>query len=220
MIPTTVIARLVVFASLWLTLSPAQNNYDSHPVTPYSSPTASASVIAPIRFDSATPLDPALHNRFQGCDDHDQCDGKNLKYKCSNDPNRNHVFLKLADGAIFFDAKMAIDADGAEFTKTTPGMTDQTDTSFRYSMPGNPSLDADKVPYIVVPGSEFEQPLGMQLGDIAAVVYRDRVVFAMVGDHGPKCKNRRGFNSPARDAWTKRLQKAGSERSLPSCRER
>ena len=98
------------------------------------------------------------------------------------------IVLKLKDGTIFYDAKMAIDADGAEFTKTTPGLTDQADTSFRYPLSGSPSLDADKVPYIVVPGSEFEKPLGIQLGDIAAVVYRERVVFAIVGDHGPKCK--------------------------------
>ena len=132
----------------------------------YSPPAASVSVLAPIRFDSAKPLDPALHQRFQGCDDHDQCDGKPLRYKCSNDPNRNTVFLKLADGTIFYDAKMAIDADGAEFTKTTPGMTDQADTSFRYPLTGN-SIDADRVPYVVVPSSDFEKPLGIQLGDIA-----------------------------------------------------
>ena len=153
----------------------------------YSPPPASASVIAPIRFDSAKPLDPELHKRFQGCDDRDQCDGKALKYKCSNDPNRNSVFLKLADGTIFYNAKMAVDADGAEFTKTTPGMTDQAETSFRYPRTSN-SLDADKVPYVVVPNPEFEKPLGIQLGDIAAVVYRDKIAFAIVGDHGPKCK--------------------------------
>src|SRR5690349_21639920 len=66
-------------------------------------------------------------------------------------------------------------------------MTDQADTSFRYPLTEK-SLDADKVPYIVVPGSEFEKPLGIQLGDIAAVVYQDKVAFAIVGDHGPKCK--------------------------------
>lgn len=54
-------------------------------------------------------------------------------------------------------------------------------------MRGN-SLDADKVPYVVVPGSEFEKPLGIQLGDIVAVVYRDKLAFAIVGDHGPTCK--------------------------------
>lgn len=153
----------------------------------YSPPAASASVIAPIKFDSATQVDLALHQRFQTCDDHDLCNGKPVQYKCSNDPNRNSVLLKLKDGTIFFDAKMAIDADGAEFTKTTPGMTDQANTSFQYPKTST-SLDADKVPYIVVPGSDFEKPLGIQLGDIAAVVYRDRIALAIVGDHGPKCK--------------------------------
>lgn len=96
------------------------------------------------------------------------------------------TFLKLVDGTIFYNAKMAIDADGAEFTKTTPGMTDQADTSFRYSLPEGPSLDSDKVPYIVVPGAEFEKPLGIQSRDIVAVVYRNRIAFAIVGDQGQK----------------------------------
>lgn len=30
--------------------------------------------------------------------------------------------------------------------------------------------------------------MAIKLGDIAAVVYRDRLAFAIVGDHGPKCK--------------------------------
>src|SRR4051812_14042452 len=79
----------------------------------YSPPAASTTVIAQIRFDIATPLDPKLHQRFQECDTHDTCDGHPARYKCSTDPSRNTVFLKLSDGTIFFDAKMAIDADGA-----------------------------------------------------------------------------------------------------------
>ena len=154
----------------------------------YSPPVKSASLVAPIRFDIATPLDPKLHKRFQECDTHDTCDIGSSRFKCSTDPSRNTVFLKLADGTIFFDAKMAVDADGAEYTKTNPGATDQRDTSLRYPLPHEPSLDSDRVPYIVTPGSGLEGPLGIQKGDIAAVVYRDRVAFAIVGDHGPPCK--------------------------------
>jgi hypothetical protein len=154
----------------------------------YSPPAASASVIAPISFDSATPLDPVLHQRFQTCDDHDLCDGEPPKYKCSNDPSRNSVFLKLKDGTIFFNAKMAVDADGAEFTKTNPGKTDQRDTSLRYPLTGKPSLDSDKVPYIVLPSSGIKSTIGIEKGDLAAVVYRDKVAFAIVGDYGPPCK--------------------------------
>jgi len=40
-----------------------------------------------------------------------------MKYKCSNDPNRNSVFLKLAGGTIFYDAKIDTDADGAELQR-------------------------------------------------------------------------------------------------------
>jgi hypothetical protein len=98
------------------------------------------------------------------------------------------VFLELRDGTIFFDAKMGVDADGSELSKIRPGATDQSETSFRYPLPNSPSLDADKIPYIVVPGSDFEKPLGIEAGDIAAVIYKDHLVYAIVGDHGPKCK--------------------------------
>src|SRR4029077_11008591 len=89
----------------------AQSGPDVHPVMAYVPPTTSASIVAPIRFESATPFDATLHQRFQDCDDHDLCDGKTVNDKCSTDPSRNTVFLKMPDGTVFFDAKMAIDAD-------------------------------------------------------------------------------------------------------------
>jgi hypothetical protein len=154
----------------------------------YVPPKASASLLSPIRFDSAQTLDQKFHMRFDECDKHDLCDGQPLVYKCSTDPNRNTVFLKLADGTIFYDAKMGIDADGSYLAKNAPGMTDQGETSFRYPASDRPSLDADKVPFIVVPGLDFERPLGIEAGDIAAVVYEDHLAYAIIGDHGPKCK--------------------------------
>ena len=134
-----------------------------------------------------------------------------MKYKCGNDPNRNSVFLKLAGGTIFYDAKIAIDADadGAEFTKTHPGTTDQADTSFRYPLTSN-SLDADRVAH-VLPGSEFERPLAIKLGDITAVVYRESTCIRHRRRSRSEMQDRRRFNPSARDDRTKRLQEARSE---------
>lgn len=184
--------QLLLFGRLWripfaLSLVLPVIQHDLPKV--YVPPPASASVVAPIQFNSAELLDPKFHQRFEDCDQEDICDGVKLtKDKCSTDPSRNTTFLRLADGTIFFDAKMAIDADGSEMAKTNPGMTDQADTSYRYPLPGKPSLDSDRVPYVVIPASDFENTLGIELGDIAAVVFRQRVTFAIVGDHGPKCK--------------------------------
>jgi Fungal chitosanase of glycosyl hydrolase group 75 len=75
-----------------------------------------------------------------------------------------------------------------ELSKTHPGETDQPATSLRYGLPGCPSVNADKVPYVVIPGGAFAGSLGVELGDVAAVIYKDRVVYAIVADVGPNCK--------------------------------
>ena len=155
----------------------------------YTPPPASATTVSGVPFGTGQLLDPELHNRFVQCDQHNVCDGKPLtKYKCSTDPSRNSVFLKLGGEAVFYDAKMGIDADGSELSKTHPGETDQPATSLRYALPGCPSVNADKVPYVVIPGGAFAGSLGVELGDVAAVVYKDRVVYAIVADIGPNCK--------------------------------
>lgn len=160
--------------------SPAQSTYIV--------PTASATLASGIDFASGKPVDDKIRDRFSECDHHDVCDGKVLtQFKCSTDPSRNTVFLTLAGGVLFYDAKMGIDADGSQLAQKESG-TDQAATSFRYPLPDSPSLDADKIPYIVVPGGDFRTSLGIELGDIAAVIYRDRLAYAIVGDVGPKCK--------------------------------
>jgi hypothetical protein len=155
----------------------------------YVPPPASAALVSDFPFKSALAADAKFHTRFIECDRRDTCDGRPLlANKCNTDPNRNTAFLNLPGDILFFDAKMAVDADGSELSKENPGKTDQPATSLRYPLPGKPSIDADKVPYIVLPGADFEKPLSVELGDIALVVYKDHLAFAIVGDHGPKCK--------------------------------
>jgi hypothetical protein len=141
-----------------------------------------------IGFNSAQLLDQKFHARFAMCDKSNICDGVELKppFQCSGDPSRNTVFLKLADGTIFYDAKMAIDADGSWLSMAHKG-TNQGNTSLRYPLPNKPSLDADRVPYIVIPYPDLRE-LRIETGDIAAVVWRDYLVYAIVGDYGPPCK--------------------------------
>jgi len=145
-------------------------------------------VLTGIPFSSGVSAGDQLQKRFTECDSKDMCDGKPLKHGCSKDQNRNTVILRLRGGTIFFDGKMGVDADGSPLSKKAPGATDQPETSFRYPSSGRASVDSDKVPYIVVPGGGFAKALGIELGDIAAVVYRDRVVFSLVADYGPVCK--------------------------------
>jgi Fungal chitosanase of glycosyl hydrolase group 75 len=155
---------------------------------PYTPPAASAALLKGIPFASAQPAGDRFKSRFSECDTKDTCDGKAQKRGCSKDRNSNTALLKLPGGAIFFDGKMGVDADGSPLSRNNPGSTDQPETSFRYPAPGRPSVDSDKVPFIVIPGGGFGRAMGIQMGDIAAVVFKDRVVFALVADQGPTCK--------------------------------
>ncbi|WP_448670441.1 hypothetical protein [Pseudoxanthomonas mexicana] len=133
------------------------------------------------------PVGARFRARFQECDSSSTCDGERLKYGCARDPNRNSYLLRLKGGAIAFNAKMGLDADGSAYSLQKKGV-DQPETSLRYPMRGSPSIKSDHVPFIVIPLGGFDDELGVGVGDVAAVTYRDMRVFAIVADKGPKCK--------------------------------
>jgi len=83
---------------------------------------------------------------------------------------------------------MGLDADGSPYSQETPGQTDQPETSLRYPLAGKPSVNSDRVPFIVIPLGGFDKELNVQVGDVAAVVYGSNRVFAVVADQGPPCK--------------------------------
>ncbi|MBZ5727590.1 MAG: glycoside hydrolase family 75 protein [Acidobacteriia bacterium] len=154
----------------------------------YTPPPDSAGAVSRVPFAAGKRVGQRFQKRFLECDTQDRCDGKPLKAGCTKDQNRNTALLDLPNNVLFYEAKMAVDADGSPLSKNNPGKTDQADTSFRYAMAGRPSVDSDKVPYIAVPSGGFTQELGVRLGDIAAVIYRDKIVYALVADIGPACK--------------------------------
>lgn len=86
---------------------------------------------------------------------------------------------------LLFAGKFAIDADGAgEAWKSDPW--GQPETSLQWG--GGRSLDPTQTPYFVLPiGFDGAYP-GVQLGDLAAVIYRGKVAFAIFGDRGPRTK--------------------------------
>lgn len=98
-----------------------------------------------------------------------------------DDPNNNTTLLKLASGSILFDAKMGVDADGSDYARKRAKYPDNPDTSLRYS--NKASLDSDKVAYAVLP-LDFPEATGLALGDVAAVIYRDKIAYAIIGDQG------------------------------------
>ena len=152
-------------------------------------PADSQAVLAGINFSSGMPTGQRFRKRFAECDRQNTCDGRPLRFGCSRDLNRNTAMIDLNNKALFFDAKMGLDADGSPLSQgSDAGSTDQPQTSFRFSTPGNPSVNADRVPFIVVPGGGFQTELGVKFGDIAAVVFKGKITFALVADGGPTCK--------------------------------
>ena len=155
----------------------------------YAPPAQSARVLHDVDFTVAQTIAPDLTQVYQACDMSHERGG------CATDPARNTVMLKFPDsvagggivttaGPVFFDAKMAIDADGSTLSKRAE-RPNQPETALRYPTNGE-SLDSERVPYIVMPLGNFRQETGVALGDLAAVVKDGQVHFAIVGDLGPR----------------------------------
>lgn len=155
--------------------------------TVFVPPEKSGPVVKGVPFASAVPVGTRFRARFRECESRNTCDGRPQRFGCSRDPSHNTALLRLSGGVVFFDGKMGLDADGSPLSKLRGG-TNLPETSFRFDVPGNPSVDADKIPYIVLPGKGFAGELGLENGDIAAVVFGDKITFAMVADAGPPCK--------------------------------
>ncbi len=88
-------------------------------------------------------------------------------------------------GAVWWTSGMSIACDGGSGTpcKTSAGYSQYTAGT---DSKGNP-LDASTLPFIVVPspsnGFDFSKA-GLTYGSVAAVIYKDRLVYAIVGDEG------------------------------------
>ncbi|MFF2011056.1 glycoside hydrolase family 75 protein [Streptomyces sp. NPDC058195] len=92
------------------------------------------------------------------------------------------------NGAVFWKADMDIDCDG-EITAACNEDTDpwfQNGTAFETSA-GKP-LNAEKLPYVVVPSASSIWKYGdsgIKGGGVVAVIYNNKVEYAVVGDTGP-----------------------------------
>lgn len=113
--------------------------------------------------------------------------------KGKNDPSKCKALLKFPGNAIFWSSKMAIDADGpaagpgrSSGTELDPD-SGQDDTSLHFTNPDK-GLPSETIPYIVLPGGTFRTNTGLALGDVAAVIYQDKITGAICGDIGPTKK--------------------------------
>jgi len=104
--------------------------------------------------------------------------------------NRRYTGLKkmfqLPGGALFMDSALQTDADGSPRYREIDPDAGQSDTSLSFDGEEGQRqwVDAEKVPYIVLP-LHFYRNMGIQLGDVAAVVWQGRVAYAVFADEGP-----------------------------------
>ena len=143
-----------------------------------------------------------------------------------NDPSRCKALLAFPDGTIFWSSKMAIDADGpaAGVGRLSGSQLDpdsgQNDTSFHFC-DTDQALPSEAVPYIVLPGATFRSNTGLALGDVALVIFKDKIAAAICGDIGPSMKIGEGsirlheaLHPPAPDPCSLRQLDGSCERIL------
>ncbi|WP_406840071.1 glycoside hydrolase family 75 protein [Streptomyces sp. AHU1] len=107
----------------------------------------------------------------------------------SDDGKRADIPVCGTRDAVFWTADMDIDCDG----RAGPLCNSRTDPLFSettaFQQPDGRYLSAETLPYIVVPapsGIWNYRDHGIGPGSVAAVIYRDRVQYAVVGDVGPQ----------------------------------
>jgi hypothetical protein len=188
----------------------------------YTAPEASQHLLAGHLAESQ-PLNEDYRLQFVACDSgvrgigaKDHFHGHSLRlrrtledrqyYLCSRDPSNVSALLKLRDGAVFWDSKMALDVDGSWAAwNGVPGATDLKETSYKWRNVSDKrsraaQVDPDRIPFVVMPmaglaritgtastrlGKEFSTHTGIRLGDMGVVIYRDRWTPVFVADGGP-----------------------------------
>ncbi|MCX4878675.1 MULTISPECIES: glycoside hydrolase family 75 protein [unclassified Streptomyces] len=91
--------------------------------------------------------------------------------------------------AVFWKADMDIDCDGQPGPRCNRRSDPQFSRATAFQQSDGRHLSAERLPYIVVPAaSRIWNPrdYGVRGGSVVAVVYRDRVQYAVVGDIGPR----------------------------------
>jgi zinc D-Ala-D-Ala carboxypeptidase len=92
----------------------------------------------------------------------------------------------LPDKSLYLDSELQLDTDGWPEGRGKGDKYWQPTTSLKYA-DNTTSLNANKVPYLVLPlPTSWANDRGIYLGDYAAVIYRGKVTYAVFGDEGPE----------------------------------
>ncbi|WP_240661547.1 MULTISPECIES: glycoside hydrolase family 75 protein [unclassified Streptomyces] len=90
--------------------------------------------------------------------------------------------------AVFWKADMDIDCDGRPGRRCNASTDPYFSASTAFAQSDGRPLSSERLPYVVVPAPSTvwnHRAHGVRGGSVAAMVYRDRVRYAVVGDTGP-----------------------------------
>ena len=227
----------------------------------YDPPPASKPFLSEIDFTKATPLVPAYALAFNRCDGEvaggegkNTFDGVVLKppYLCADriidekkqfgDPTRLSALLRLQDGAIFWQSKMALDVDGAWAAwNGLPGATDLKCTTMSWTTPNtcddsstDPAvranqIDPDKFPFVVMPtnglksafggnavarGQRFAKTTGLKMGDMGVAIYGKRWTPVFIADGGPFMRLGEGSSRVFEELGQSRCKKWNADHTI------
>ncbi len=139
-------------------------------------------------------VDEAYRAQFDLCDAQNEFEGQTFQRwgGCRGDPNRAVLLRRLPGGPIAYVSKLAVDLDGSPFAcGPNHQRSDQCPTSLMLADPRGERtpLDADRVPYVVIPSrGEFSRLTGVGVGDFGVVIKDGVVAPVIVGDTGPPNK--------------------------------
>lgn len=152
---------------------------------------------AGVRLPAGDPVDEDYRHQFALCDQQERFRGLPT-HGCGDDPNAVTALRRLPGGAVAYTSKLAVDLDGSPFAcGPDHGRSDQCPTSLMLpdGAGGQVPVDADRVPYVVVPAAgpdpvrgEFTRLTGVGVGDFGVVIANGRVVPVIVADTGPFAK--------------------------------
>lgn len=97
---------------------------------------------------------------------------------------KSPTLLKLTSGLLLLETDLDVDCDG-RWPHNNQDPDAQDDTSLHEA--DGRALDASLTPFFVLP-KWFADQNGIQLGDYAAITWRSKLIFAILGDYGPKKK--------------------------------
>ena len=159
-----------------------------------------------VTLPAGQPVDEAYRREFAMCDTAGTFHGTVGRYThgCASDPNAVTALRRLPGGAIAYVSKLAVDLDGSPFAcGPGHGRMDQCPTTLMLpdGRGGEVPVDADAVPYVVIPddgpsdtagpaeyAGEFMRKTGLHVGDFGVVIAAGRTVPVIVADTGPYSK--------------------------------